>query len=226
MKILIIEDNNELVATLQMFLESQGFTIDSLGDGSAAERRILLHHKDYDLIVLDWMLPGKEGVEILKTIRAHNIETPVLMLTAKDAITDRVIGLEQGADDYLIKPFVPAELSVRIKALLRRPAHVLPMVICVGDIVLDQATRKVLKDGKEISLTFKEFALIEYLMRNQGRALEREEIFTHVWDFASNAMSNVIDVHMYFLRKKLGGNGAHRIETVPGVGYRLAPIEV
>lgn len=222
MRILIIEDNEKLAKFLAQYLKRQGFTVDYVLDGDSGKRRIELYHKTYDLVVLDWMLPGKNGDEILKEIRENGITVPVLMLTAKDSTNDKVSGFGLGADDYLPKqPFYPEELAARIKALLRRPRVSLPPALKAGDIVLDPATRKVFKNSEEIIITQKEFSILEQLMRNRGRVLNREELFEHTWDFASNAMSNVIDVHMHALRKKVGGGNNKILETVPGVGYRI-----
>ena len=221
MKFLVIEDDATLADSLKAYLESKGHVVDCVYDGDAGQRRIDDYHSDYDLIILDWMLPQRNGIQICRSARQKNIVTPILMLTARGAIEDKIEGLDCGADDYLTKPFVPEELWSRIKAVVRRPPSVAPASVAVRDVVVDQNKRKVLVRGKEVHLTLKEFALLEYLMLHRDSVLSREQIFTHVWDWANNAMSNVVDVHMHSLRKKLGGVGKTLFETVPGVGYRL-----
>ncbi|MDP3963816.1 MAG: two-component system response regulator RppA [bacterium] len=222
MKILLVEDEEKLAKSLQRGLEQDGYTVDCVFDGETAQKRIELHHEDYDLVILDLMLPKRNGLDICRSIRSQNITIPVLILTARDGLEDRVGGLECGADDYLIKPFSFDELSARIRALLRRPREALPAQLLVRNVLLNPATRKVLKNGKEIPLTLKEFELLEYLMRNKNRAVSREQLFSHVWDFATDSFSNVVDVHIKNLRKKLAENAHEKfIETVRGVGYRI-----
>lgn len=221
MRILIIEDDKALAESLKIFLEKKGFAADTVFNGEDGEQRAELYGPDYDLIILDRMLPQKSGDEVLRALKEKGISVPVLMLTGKGSVQDRVDGLSMGADDYLIKPFDVSELLARVQAVLRRPKKVLPGILRVEDIELDPAKRRVQKGGREIKLTLKEFALLEYLMRNPDRALNREDMFNHVWDFASNALSNVIDVHMHNLRKKLGRDGVRIFETIPGIGYRL-----
>lgn len=222
MRILIIEDDQSLAQTLKTFLEKRGFAADYVNDGEAGEKRLELYHKDYDLVILDRLLPQRSGDEILQTLRSKNISIPVLMLTAKIDLSDKISGLEKGADDYLGKPFDHEELLARIRALLRRPEKLTPARLNIKGITLDAGSRKVFRGEKEIKFTPKEFALLEFLMRNPGRALNREEIFNHVWDFLDNSLSNIIDVHMHSIRRKLGRDrGQEVIETVPGIGYRL-----
>jgi len=222
MKILIVEDNEIFAESLKQFLEREGFAVDYVLDGAKGLLRIQLSHAEYDLVILDWMLPQKDGPQILAEIRASKINIPVLMLTARNAVDDKVEGFGKGADDYLAKePFYPAELLARVKALLRRPREALPAKLQAGPLALDPVSRKVTRDGKEIKLTLREFALLEYLMRNPDRAINREQIWDHVWDFAANAMSNAVDVHIHNLRKKLGQEGGKLLETIPGIGYKL-----
>ena len=224
MRVLIIEDDKKITDALQKFFEKAGDTIDCLGDGEAGQRRIELYKQAYDLVILDWMLPKRDGPEVCKNIREQGITTPILMLTVKDEIDDKVLGLNSGADDYLTKPFSLEELSARMKALLRRPEKSLPPKLKVRDLVLDPITRNVSCNGKEIKLTLKEFALLEYLMRNPNQVLNREQLFDHVWDFADQSFSNVVDVHLYHLRNKIKNSGGHmkfEVETIRGVGYRI-----
>lgn len=221
MRILVVEDNQILAHALQSSLKCEGFDAEYETNANKAEKRIMLHHDDYDLIILDWMLPDKEGIEILSRMRAKGISTPVLMLTAKRELHDKVAGFAKGADDYVTKPFHPEELLARVKALLRRPKQTLPQKLIAGGITLDPFSRRVHAGKKEIPLTHKEFTLLEYLMRNPDRALSREEIFSHAWDFADESFSNVINVYIHHLRKKLIWNGKNTLEAIPGVGYRL-----
>jgi len=223
MRVLIIEDNEIFAKSLKQLLEKEGYSVDLVSDGDAGQRRIELYHKEYDLVILDWMLPEKDGTEVLKNIRAEGIAIPILMLTARDTVEDKVLGLGKGADDYLAKePFYSEELLARMKALLRRPKEILTPQLHARDLTLDPVSRKSFYSGKELRLTLKEFVLLEYFMRNPNKVLSREQIFSHAWDFASNAMSNVIDVHIHSLRKKICGEKGNKIlESVPGVGYRL-----
>lgn len=222
MRILIIEDEEKLAQLLKKGLEQEGFSVDYVLDGEAGQKRIELYRDEYDAVLLDLMLPKRDGIEVCKNVREKGIMVPILMLTAKDTTEDKILGLESGADDYLVKPFSFDELVARVKALLRRPHESLPQELKVRNIVLNPVTQKVYKEGREVMLTLKEFQLLEYLMRNKGRVMNREQIFSHVWDFASDAFSNVVDVHIKNLRKKLE-EGSHEkfLETVRGVGYRL-----
>jgi len=224
MHVLIVEDEEKLAQSLKKGLEQEGFSVDYILDGEEAEKRISIHNQDYDLIILDVMLPKVDGVTLCKEVRKQGVLTPILMLTGRDGMDDKVVGLEAGADDYLVKPFAFAELLARVRALLRRPHESLPQKLEAAGVVLDPAKRRVSKNGREVDLTLKEFELLEYLMRNRGRAVDREQIFSHVWDFASDSFSNVVDVHIKNLRKKIGerNHGKQLIETIRGVGYRLA----
>jgi len=225
MKILIIEDEKKLAQGLKKLLEQEGYAADYLLDGEAGRNRIGVHHVNYDLVILDVMLPQKSGFEILRYMRQKDIATPVLMLTAKDTTDDKIFGLNSGADDYLVKPFSPEELLARVKTLLRRPKQSLPQTLKVGNIVLDPVARKVFKNSKEVTLTLKEFGLLEYLMRNPNQVISRDDLLDHNWDFVFDSFSNVVDVHVKNLRKKIDTVDAHGyntlIETVRGVGYRL-----
>lgn len=221
MRILIVEDEIKLAEALSEGLKKQGFTVDHLPDGDSAFTRIMLYRNEYDAIVLDLMLPGMDGREICQKIRTEGVTTPVLILSARGEMDDKVDLLEIGADDYLVKPFSFDELVARLKALMRRPTEMVPTILTVGDISLDTGSRAVSRAGKPLVLTLKEFALLEYLMRNPGKALARDDIMDHLWDFNFSSFSNVLDVHVKNLRKKLGRDGNAIIATVRGVGYRL-----
>lgn len=221
MRLLVVEDEKKLADALKQGLEHKGFAVDLVGDGTNALDRISLYHKDYDAIVLDLMLPGMDGKEVCKAMRAKNITTPTLVLTALNETDRKVDLLEIGADDYMVKPFSFEELLARIHALTRRPQAMIPAVIAVGDLKLDTGAHSVHQQEKPLQLTLREFALLEFLMRNPNRVLNREEIVSHVWDFNFTSFSNILDVHIKNLRKKLSPRGACTIETVRGVGYRL-----
>jgi DNA-binding response OmpR family regulator len=222
MRILVVEDEVKLAESLKTGLEKEGFAVDVLNDGESAQRRIEMNYKDYDLIVLDLMLPKRDGFEVCKNVRSIDIITPILILTARDAVDDKVHALDSGADDYLVKPFSFKELLARIRALLRRPEQTLPEELEIKDLTLNSTTRMVLRKGKEIPLTLKEFGLLEYLMRHPNQVMTREQILDHLWDFAFDSFSNVVDVHMKNLRKKIDGDNHDKLlETIRGVGYRI-----
>jgi DNA-binding response OmpR family regulator len=222
MRILIVEDSEKLCRSLRKGLKEQGYAVDCLFDGASGQRRIEIHHEDYDLVILDIMLPEKDGIEVCRDIRSQNINLPILMLTARDSTEDKITGLDSGADDYIVKPFAFKELLARIRALLRRPTSAVPPELKAGDLVLDSSTRRVYRGGKEIPLTSKEFGLLEYLMLNAGQVLQRDQILSHLWDFDFDSFSNVVDVHIKNLRNKLDrGRQEVTIETVRGVGYRF-----
>lgn len=222
MKILIVEDEEKLANSLKRGLEKEGYAVDYVLDGEAGQRRIELCRKDYDLIVLDLMLPKRNGFEVAKNVRDQHITTPILILTARDTTEDKILALDGGADDYLVKPFSFEELLARIRALLRRPEQTIPTELHVKDLTLNTATRRVTRSNREIPLTLKEFGLLEYLMRHPNQVLSREQILDHLWDFAFDSFSNVVDVHVKNLRKKVD-NGHHDklLETIRGVGYRI-----
>jgi len=220
MKILIIEDEEKLAKALKEGLEQEGFVADYVLDGEKGQRRIEMYHSNYDLVILDLMLPKKDGITVLKSIRKEEITIPVLILTAKDTTDDIVLGFESGADDYLVKPFSPKELFARIKALLRRPKKSLLTELKIEDLILNPSTKKVFRKNKEIQLTLKEFNLLEYLMKNSNQVISREQILLNLWGFEFKSFSNIIDVHIKNLRKKIGGGGK-TLETVRGMGYRL-----
>ena len=221
MRILIIEDQEKLARAVKKGLEHFGYAVDMIHDGAEGMRRLEFDEKDYDLLILDRMLPGMDGMDICKTLREHGSTLPIIMLTAKDALDDKIEGLNIGADDYLVKPFDFPELAARVQALLRRPADKFVTEIEVRGIVLNPVTRIVQRGGKEISLTAKEFSILEQFMRHPNEALTREKILGHAWDFAYDGLSNVVDVHVKNLRKKLQQKNETLFETVHGVGYRL-----
>jgi DNA-binding response OmpR family regulator len=221
MKILIVEDNIKLAQSIKKGLEQEGYSVDILADGMDAERRVIGNPTAHDLLIFDVMLPGKNGLEICEELRIHKIVTPILMLTAKDTLTDKVLGFGAGTDDYLVKPFAFEELLARIRALMRRPHRITQPLLSIRGIVLDTFGRKVSAGGMEIILTAKELGVLEYLMNHAGVIVTREEVIAHVWEFSSNLMSNVIDVHIKNIRKKLGGEYGKHLETLRGVGYRF-----
>jgi len=222
MKILLVEDEQKLADALAKGLGLEGYTVDTIADGKKALTRISLQRSDYDLVILDLMLPSMDGHEICKQVREMNITIPILILTARAETDTKVKLLLSGADDYLVKPFSFAELNARIQALLRRPVESLPETLKVGDIELNPAERRAIREGKEIPLTLKEFGLLEYFMRHPGIVVNREDLLNHLWDFNYAGFSNVVDVHVKNLRRKLGEDAGRLLETVRGIGYRLA----
>lgn len=224
MRILIVEDEERLAKALKQGLERAGFAVDHIADGEEAVKHALVHYSSYDSIILDLMLPGRDGLDICRVLRERGIKTPILILTAKDSTADKVMLLDQGADDYLTKPFSLGELLARLRAIMRRPEESLPTELQSESLRLNPAFHKVFLDEKEIKLTTKEFALLEFFMRHPDQVLDREFILEHVWDFNFNSFSNVVDVHVKNLRKKLGQDDKRVfIETVSGVGYRFLP---
>jgi DNA-binding response OmpR family regulator len=225
MKILVIEDDRKIAQALKKGLESEGYEIDVASTGSEGGDRAAT--RAFDLIVLDLMLPGRDGLEILTAVRGRGDATPVIILTAKDTIQDRVVGLDAGADDYLVKPFAFPELSARIRALLRRGAGGTtgPLVkLGLADLEMDAARREASRGGRALALTAREFDLLEYLLRNQGRVVTREMLAADVWKETRRAtpLDNVIDVHIARLRKKIDEPFAVRLlHTVRGVGFIL-----
>jgi DNA-binding response OmpR family regulator len=222
MHILIVEDEEKLAKALKKGLELKGFAVDWLADSEKARTRILLYRNEYDLIILDLMLPGIDGATITESVRKDNVTTPIIILTARNETEHKVDLLNKGADDYIVKPFSFEELLARINSVMRRPTVAQPIVLKVGDLEMDTSTRTVKKEGSEIPLTLKEFSLLECFMRQPNEVLSREKLSDHVWDFNSLSWSNVLDVHMKNLRKKLNNEGDSPLfETVRGVGYRL-----
>ena len=222
MRLLLIEDYQPLRRSLAKGLREAGFAVDATGDGK--EGLWYATGNDYDLIILDLMLPGMDGLEILKGIREQGRETCVLVLTAKDTVPDRVRGLDLGADDYVVKPFAFEELLARVRALVRRGYHRKQPIITVADLSIEPATQKVRRGKKEILLTAREYALLEYLATRAGEVVSRSDIWEHVYEFNSTASSNVVDVYVGYLRKKIEGpNKPALIHTVRGRGYLLGP---
>jgi two-component system OmpR family response regulator len=223
MRILLVEDEERLATVLVRGLSKKGYAVDYITDGEKAMKRISLNHIDYDLVILDLMLPSLDGLSICQGMRDANITTPVLILTARDEIDTKVRLLLTGADDYLVKPFAFEELCARIAALARRPVGALPAVLSAGEITLKSAEHVVTKGEKAVPLTLKEFVLLEYFMRHPNMVINREELLTHLWDFNYSSFSNVVDVHVKNLRKKLDlENSQVVLETIRGVGYRFA----
>jgi len=207
-------------ALLKRGLEHEGYAVDLAADGG--EALWAAREFDFDAIVLDAMIPPPDGFEVCRTLRSEGRWTPVLLLTARDAVDDRVLGLDAGADDYLTKPFAFSELFARIRALTRRDLGARPAVLEVGDLVLDPATREVRRGDTEISLSAKQFAILEQFMRRPGEVLSRADLLEHVWDFAYEGTSNLVDVYVRTLRERIDRPfGVDSIETVRGAGYRL-----
>ncbi|MBI1848257.1 MAG: response regulator transcription factor [Candidatus Rokubacteria bacterium] len=223
MRILVVEDERKVAGFIRQGLEEEGHRVEVAEDGRAA-LDLLLDMPAYDLVVLDVMLPHVDGFTVLRRLRDHKIRTPVLFLTARDSVPDRVEGLDLGADDYLTKPFSFDEFLARVRALLRRGQPQSPPVLRTADLTLDPATRLVTRAGRPVTLTTREYALLEYFMRNPGRVLTRPMIAEHVWGIDFDAESNIIDVYIGYLRRKLDGEGAPSLlHTVRGAGYVLRP---
>lgn len=222
MRILVVEDEKKVAKALQEGLEAESYDVGVAHSGE--EGFFLVNAQTFDLVVLDLMLPGRDGLEVLATIRKRGLQTPVLILTAKDAVEDRVLGLDTGADDYLVKPFAFPELLARIRALLRRGKvdHVIQLRL--GDLEMDLVTRTVTRSGQSLDLTAREFDLLEYLLRYQGRVVSREMLARDVWKETARhtPLDNVIDVHIARLRRKVDENFAKKlVHTVRGVGFVL-----
>jgi two-component system, OmpR family, copper resistance phosphate regulon response regulator CusR len=219
MRILVVEDDRKVASFIQTGLEQEGHAVDVLHDGAIAGEQA--GAADYDAVVLDLMLPGRSGFQVLRDIRARKAKMPVLILTAKDSVDERVTGLDGGADDYMGKPFALAELSARLRALLRRGApH--ETTLRLADLEMDTIRRVVRRAGRPIDLKPKEYALLEFLMRNSDRPVTRSLIIEHVWDIHFDSVSNVVDVHVNSLRSKIDrGFGSPLLHTVRGVGYML-----
>ncbi|PYM47657.1 MAG: DNA-binding response regulator [Candidatus Rokuibacteriota bacterium] len=220
MRLLLIEDDRKAARLLAKGLQEEGFVVDVAPTGEDGEEKAAVN--EYDLIVLDWLLPGKDGLAVCRALRAGATSIPILMLTARDSVADRVSGLSTGADDYLTKPFAFAELLARIRALLRRSRVAQPAVLRVADLTLDPATRRVTRGDGPVMLTPREYAILEALMRNAGEVVSRTRLTERVWDDASEVLDNLLDVHVSHLRNKIDhGASVPLIHTIRGVGYRL-----
>ena len=218
MHILLVEDELKMARALRRGLEQEGHSVDSATDGDDALSRGV--EFEYDAMVLDVMLPGRDGFSICRELRARDRWAPVLMLTARDAVEDRIRGLDAGADDYLVKPFAFGELLARLRALIRRGASERPAIITVGDVELDPAAHTVTREGRLVDLSVREFSLLEFLMRHPGEVVSRTRILEQVWDVNYDSFSNVVDVYVGYLRRKLEQPfGRPFIRTVRGVGY-------
>jgi len=219
-RILVVEDERRIAVFIKRGLEEEHYAVDVAYDGE--EALDWADVVDYDLIVLDVLLPKKDGIQVCRELRAQGNRAPILMLTARDAVEDRVRGLDSGADDYLVKPFAFQELLARIRALLRRRGEVKTTHLQVGDLVLDTITHRATRSGRVIELTAREYALLEFLMRHPGQVLSRTQIAEHVWNYDFYSTSNIVDVYIRYLRRKVDeGFDVKLIETVRGVGYRI-----
>jgi len=218
MKILVVEDNKKLANFLCRAFAEEGFVVDTVADGAAALKQV--EAIPYDLIVLDWMLPGRDGVAVCRELRSRGVRVPVMMLTARAEVGEKIVGLDAGADDYLPKPFDLGELMARTRALLRRAQGSDAVVLRVGGLIIDRAQRSVVLDGRSLDLTAREFALLTHLAREAGRVVPRTELLAKVWQTTFDPGSNVVEVHVKNLREKLGPD-ASLIETVRGAGYRF-----
>ncbi len=218
MRILVVEDHESVARFIVKGLREESYAVDVVGDGLEAVRAARL--AEYDVIVLDVNLPGISGFEVASRLRGHKVGTPILMLTARERVEDRVQGLDAGADDYLVKPFAFAELLARIRALLRRSGPSQATVMRLADLALDPITREVTRGGNRIELTNREYSLLEFLLRNQGRIVTRTSIIEHVWDMHFDSGTNLVDVYVRHLRAKLDETYTPKlIQTVRGVGY-------
>jgi two-component system OmpR family response regulator len=224
MRVLVVEDEARMARLLKRGLEEEGHAVDVAGDGP--DGLWLATENSYGAVVLDVMLPGFDGFELCRKLRAAGVWTPVLMLTARDAVDDRVRGLDAGADDYLVKPFSLLELAARLRALVRRDDRARPAVLAEGDLKLDPASKRAWRGRSELQLSPKEFSLLELFLRHPGSVLTRSQILDAAWDFAYDGTSNVVDQYVTYLRRKIDVPfGRHDLETVRGMGYRLRHVE-
>lgn len=221
MRILIIEDEHKIAQALKKALQQENYAVDVSYDGD--DGYAMATTEPYDLNIIDWMIPGKHnGLEIVKAMRSAKIHTPVILLTAKGTIDDRTTGLDSGADDYLVKPFALEELLARVRALLRRPVEVQQTVLTCGDLSLNTITFEVTRGDTMINLTGKEFALLEYLLRNQGKPSNKDTIIAHVWDYNADVLPNTVEVYMKYLRQKVDDPfKSHLLHTIRGFGYKI-----
>ena len=222
MRLLLVEDDERLSHSLARGLRGEGYAVDVAATGDEAVLQVSVY--DYDLVILDVMLPGPDGVSVCRTLRGAGRWCPVLMLTARDGVADRIRGLDAGADDYLIKPFDFGELVARARALLRRGAPERPAVLVARDLEVDPATRSVTRAGRRVDLSAREFAVLEFLTRRAGQVISRSELLEHVWDRNYEGSTNIIDVYVGYLRRKLENPfGRPLIRTVRGAGYVIEP---
>jgi DNA-binding response OmpR family regulator len=219
MRVLIIEDNQKLAGYIKKALEQKSYSADCVYDGEAGEKRAVFG--GYDLLILDIMLPKKDGFSVCKDLRSQNVNMPIIMLTAKGELDNKVEGLDCGADDYLVKPFELKELLARVRALLRRPPEKSKEILRAQDISIDNAKYVAKQGNKILSLTLKEYAVLEYLIRNKDQVVIRDNILDHCWDFAFDSFSNIVDVYIKQLRKKLNDKNCKYIKTIRGVGYKF-----
>ncbi|OGM10412.1 DNA-binding response regulator [Candidatus Woesebacteria bacterium RBG_13_36_22] len=223
MRILIVEDEHKIANSIKRGLEQENFAVDAVYDGIAGYD--MASSEEHDVIILDLMLPGMNGVSICKKLREEGNHTPILMLTAKGSISDKVQGLDAGADDYLVKPFAFEELLARVKALMRRPVKGGETKLKIGDLELDSNSYEVTRSDREIILSRKEFALLEYLIRNSGKTISKDQIIAHVWDYDADILPNTVEVYIGYLRKKIDDafpNSQSLIKTIRGFGYRIS----
>lgn len=226
MRLLIIEDEKKIALALKKGLEQESYAVDVAFDGKEGLGQAMTI--DYDLLVLDRMLPEVDGIRICQALRDQKKIVPIIMLTAKDAVRDRVAGLQAGADDYLVKPFAFEELLARIQALLRRPSVIQEPILQVGDLILSRTTFGVMRDREPVMLSRKEFALLEYLMKNSDRIVTKDMIISHVWDYDADILPNTVEVYIGYLRKKIDRaypNKPQLVRTIRGFGYRLGSEE-
>lgn len=219
MRILVVEDDRRLSGIVKRGLIEEGYAVDTVYDGDEGE--YYAESTTYDLVILDIMLPKKDGIQVCKGLRSKKINIPVLMLTARDTVEDKVTGLDSGADDYMVKPFAFNELLARIRALLRRESLSKTPKLIVGDLEMDTLTREVWYKTKLIELTNKEYIILEYFMHHPNMVISRTMLENHAWDYEFDSVSNLIDVYIRKLRRKIGGDGDSPILTVRGAGYRL-----
>lgn len=221
MQILVIEDERKIANILQKGLTEEYYNVDVAQDGERALEKVAIN--TYDFIILDLMIPKVDGLTVCRTIRAKKIDTPILILTAKDDIQDKIAGLDAGADDYVTKPFSIEEISARIRALLRRGKNRSSVILTIDDVSLNPATKIVTRNNTEISLTAREYSLLEYFMRNPNTILSQTQILEHVWDYQYEGLSNIVETYVKYLRKKLKINSQSKelIHTIRGLGYKM-----
>jgi two-component system copper resistance phosphate regulon response regulator CusR len=224
MRILLVEDDRRIARFVAKGLREQAYAVDVVGDGDEAGYKLSIN--DYDAVILDVMIPGRDGFAVCRDLRSAGIAVPVIMLTARDTVQDRITGLDSGADDYLTKPFAVTELLARLRALLRRGRVVRPATITIANLVLDTGAQRATRGGRALALTTKEYALLEYLAREAGRVVSRAEIAEHVWDENFDPLTNLIDVHINRLRRKVDNGFSDKlIHTRRGAGYMLAALD-